>query len=566
MATAPVSRSLSNLVLEGPVASAGSARPVTQREAQARLLLLSRDTDVVDVVRNAAQSVAQVAHARDLGDAARSHPDLDPGVVIVASMASDIAALIATVARRYPRALLVAVGTREEGSELMQLAAAGRIFRFLLLPLSFGPVRLTLASAVTQHLERKAVDRRPDVAPSGPTQERRSLISYLAVTAAVLASIGGLWFVSRMIVTKLPAPAASAVPIAAPTQVAVDPTAKLLARAAEALAQGNYLEPSSEAALDLYRAVLALDESNVAAQEGIRTIAEQFVQRAEQALIAEDLDAADGALAQARLVDAAYPRLGFLDTQLERERERRSLSQRRATAQRVGVLMEEVRGEMRAGNLIGSKTGGALGPLLEARRLDPNNPMVVQSVRELNAAIADAVRLALTAGDTQRAQAFANASRRLGAGGQLLAAVERAVAENARRTASLAPPVAPAEAPPPVVEAVQPRSVVSGSTLVVPQASDDEVLQAADLPRTRQVLPTYPRGAALDGTEGYVDVDFVIATDGVPRNLKVRDAVPKRVFDTAAIACLRQWRFEPITQNGAPVSKRATLRLRFQLK
>src|ERR1043165_6597828 len=166
MATAPVSRSLSNLVLESPVAPASSARPVTQREAQAQLLLLSRDTDVVEVVRNAAQSVAQVTHARDLGDAARSHPDLDPGVVIVASMASDIAELIATVARRYPRALLVAVGTREEGSELMQLAAAGRIFRFLLLPLSFGPVRLTLASAVTQHLERKAADRRPDVAPS----------------------------------------------------------------------------------------------------------------------------------------------------------------------------------------------------------------------------------------------------------------------------------------------------------------------------------------------------------------------------------------------------------------
>jgi protein TonB len=95
-------------------------------------------------------------------------------------------------------------------------------------------------------------------------------------------------------------------------------------------------------------------------------------------------------------------------------------------------------------------------------------------------------------------------------------------------------------------------------------APADGILQAATLARTREVAPDYPTQAAIDGTEGWVDIDFTIAPDGVPQDLKVRDASPKRLFDRAALASLRQWRFEPIQQNGAAVARRATLRVRFQ--
>lgn len=61
-----------------------------------------------------------------------------------------------------------------------------------------------------------------------------------------------------------------------------------------------------------------------------------------------------------------------------------------------------------------------------------------------------------------------------------------------------------------------------------------------------------------------MDVDFTISPEGEPENLRVRDSSPRRVFDRAALDSVRQWRFAPITENGVPVARRATLRVRFQ--
>jgi len=91
------------------------------------------------------------------------------------------------------------------------------------------------------------------------------------------------------------------------------------------------------------------------------------------------------------------------------------------------------------------------------------------------------------------------------------------------------------------------------------------VLQAASLPRRRQIPAVYPRDALLNKTEGWVDLEFVISTEGVPSDVKVKAAHPVRVFDTAAVHALRQWRFEPIVRNGAPQSRRAALRMEFKL-
>jgi TonB family protein len=92
------------------------------------------------------------------------------------------------------------------------------------------------------------------------------------------------------------------------------------------------------------------------------------------------------------------------------------------------------------------------------------------------------------------------------------------------------------------------------------------VVQAASLPRRREIAAVYPREALLGNVAGWVDLEFVITAEGVPTNIAVKAAEPARVFDTAATQALRQWRFEPIMRNGAPQSRRATLRMEFKLK
>jgi TonB family protein len=92
------------------------------------------------------------------------------------------------------------------------------------------------------------------------------------------------------------------------------------------------------------------------------------------------------------------------------------------------------------------------------------------------------------------------------------------------------------------------------------------VVQARELPRTREVPAAYPPDAERRGVEGWVDIEFTIATNGIPQHLVVRESQPAGVFDKSALDALGRWRFEPVMRNGKAVDQRAILRVRFALK
>src|SRR5260370_18696160 len=63
-------------------------------------------------------------------------------------------------------------------------------------------------------------------------------------------------------------------------------------------------------------------------------------------------------------------------------------------------------------------------------------------------------------------------------------------------------------------------------------------------PEPEQIVPArYPQDALLSGTTGKVDLDFHIDGDGRVRDVRVLRAQPAGVFEQAALAALRQWRF-----------------------
>jgi protein TonB len=394
----------------------------------------------------------------------------------------------------------------------------------------------------------------------------------VALAAALFTIIGVLWRVSGSLALQSPAPplakqvtTSNAVP---PNPAAAGPLPKQLELAANALVEGRHVEPVGSSALDLYRSVLQSDPDNETARSGIRTIADQFLQRAEQALLADSLGDAERILQLVHSIEADHPRLSFLDSRVSRERELRSLTARREVANRVRQLVGEARRDMLAGDLIGTAAGGALDALLAARKLDPADAAVVQTSRELNVALADAVRMAVTAGDASRTKAFASAVGKLGAGEQLLAAIDRSFKGPKRNPAPpSANPSLPTSPSPSAPAPQRTEEPIVAKVETNPAASTvAEVLQAFELPRIREIKPSYPRDAQREGIEGYVDLEFTISTEGIPRNLEVVAATPKRVFESAAINCLRQWRFEPIKQNGLPATPRAILRVRFVLQ
>lgn len=68
-----------------------------------------------------------------------------------------------------------------------------------------------------------------------------------------------------------------------------------------------------------------------------------------------------------------------------------------------------------------------------------------------------------------------------------------------------------------------------------------------------RVEPEYPPRARARGESGFVELAFDVDEHGVVANARVTRAQPKGVFDTAALAALRRWRY-PAQAGRKPVS------------
>lgn len=84
-------------------------------------------------------------------------------------------------------------------------------------------------------------------------------------------------------------------------------------------------------------------------------------------------------------------------------------------------------------------------------------------------------------------------------------------------------------------------------------------------PATR-VAPSYPVRARAKNITGYVTLSLLVGSDGSVRDVRVLEAEPPGVFDSAAIEAVQGWSFEPATYEGRTVSVRARQTLRFELE
>jgi TonB family protein len=83
---------------------------------------------------------------------------------------------------------------------------------------------------------------------------------------------------------------------------------------------------------------------------------------------------------------------------------------------------------------------------------------------------------------------------------------------------------------------------------------------------TRYVPPVYPPSARERGTGGWVDVLFTVRVDGTITDLSVTAAEPAGIFEQAAMAAVRRWRYQPVRKEGRAVEQRARVRIRFAVE
>lgn len=81
-----------------------------------------------------------------------------------------------------------------------------------------------------------------------------------------------------------------------------------------------------------------------------------------------------------------------------------------------------------------------------------------------------------------------------------------------------------------------------------------------------RIAPQYPRNAARDRIEGWVELELVVNPDGTVRSARPIKAQPRGVFESAAIQALMKAKFKPKVVDGKPVEQKAIQRVDFNLE
>jgi TonB family protein len=94
----------------------------------------------------------------------------------------------------------------------------------------------------------------------------------------------------------------------------------------------------------------------------------------------------------------------------------------------------------------------------------------------------------------------------------------------------------------------------------------NEVVSSASLELTHYVPPEFPSAARERALSGWVDVQFMVLTDGSVSDLSVVEAAPAGAFEQSALDAVRKWKYRPILREGQPINQRARVRVRFALE
>lgn len=65
----------------------------------------------------------------------------------------------------------------------------------------------------------------------------------------------------------------------------------------------------------------------------------------------------------------------------------------------------------------------------------------------------------------------------------------------------------------------------------------------------KKVPPPYPSRALSSGTEGCANVEFIVDSDGRPKNARVVKSSPAGVFDKVALSTVAKFTFSPSAAN-----------------
>lgn len=301
----------------------------------------------------------------------------------------------------------------------------------------------------------------------------------------------------------------------------------VLTLAGQRLAEDALVSPANDNARYYFERALSNDADNTAAQQGLAMVASKLVLRAREAIDAGRLDEAERLLQDAGNLDSGSSELAASAV---------ALTTARAAQQEAALQLQAE----------------------EQAALEQQTAIIVDD------GILDDVSLETQSGND--ADVAANE-----AAGSDATLRDRSFAQPATAMRRTSQPVAGGATPVPSAERsdAAPSGTASRSAARdsgASEADSSEFVAISALQRTNYVAPRYPRVAQRRGITGWVDVSFTVTADGGVTNIEIMNAEPAELFNDSASDAVAEWRFEPPTRDGMPVSQRVAVRMMFSLQ
>jgi len=553
----------------------------TRTMPQKVLISLTSDSALIRALQDLSTdgvSVHVVSDMRTLSDELLQHAGA-VAMIDASSLDAPIEGAVDAITIQFPDLRLMVAGQSTEQTALARRIADQTVFRFVHKPAS--PQRLKLfvdaaARTVEAPRARASVADTPfgdspslariDTAVRGRSPMTLALVGVVAIVA--IAALAWVFWLrdSRPASQSSALQAQSAAPPAATSPEALE----LIRKADKAFADGRYVALDGSSAAESYREALKLESSNATARSGFDRSIEYGMRRAEESLLAGRLNEAATVAEALRPLVPNNSRLAFLNTQIEKEQARqnadaslRAASEARQT--QIRAALDQMNERMRRGALLDPVSNSAVSNFRAAEQVGPGDPAVRSAREGLVAAL-------LTAADTELAAKRLAASRRmvdaaatLNSSAPGLDVMRRRIDEFSEQQAAAASAAAAAEAAR-VAETTRAQEQAPRATppvAVAPVASTPSVVASTSLKLVRSVSPEYPQRALEDLLSGWVELEFTVARDGSVKDIAVVGSEPRRVFDSAATAALRRYRYQPVVRDGETVEQRARIRMRF---
>jgi TonB family protein len=299
--------------------------------------------------------------------------------------------------------------------------------------------------------------------------------------------------------------------------------ADFLSRGRDALARGALVAPLEDNARFYIESARALAPGAASVQQATQELIDRLQTEARQALDAKNAQQADIWITAAAEAGADPRRVGALRAEAQQLRS--------AHSEQLAQISAQFNARLERGAVLEPATDSARFYLAQLTQQAPDDPLTQRARSAYGERLVEEARSALRAQDFPATRRWLTEARSTGADAAALTTIEAAL--------------------------------TAGQT---ESQQAERYVDAATLTRIRYVAPQFPDSARARGIDGWVDLQFLVDTDGTVTDAKVVGAQPVGIFEQVALDAVRHWRYLPQTHDGKALSQRARVRLRFTVQ